>query len=1158
MLICNSQIYVELNKYEQESGIIINNYNEFVFKNIVNGFYVSELKAGGEIFNRVFVNGYYPDNNVGFPELPVMSKLIELPADAEIKVEILKYSEKVIDLKEFGIYTSIIPNQPSLRKDIDPSKVKFEKSKIIYNKKEFYSTNLVKVEKLGKMRGVQIAQLMLSPFSYDVESNTLTIIDNVEIRMEFVNADISKSLHTKKTKYSPLFEQSHKQLWNYKSSLTKDALSKYPIKYVIISDRMFENALQPFIEWKTKKGFNVITAYTDVIGNTTASIKTYLQGLYDSGNEANPAPTYLLIVGDVEQVPSFNTGTHVSDMYYCEFDGNGDYIPEMYFGRFSATTVEQLLPQIEKTLMFEQYTFPDDSFLKNALLVAGVDNTYSHVYCNGQVNYAANYYFNEDHGVNTSAYLHPESGGKLTEIITKINNGTGFVNYSAHCVASGWSNPKFYSSEVSGLTNEDQYFYSVGNCCLSNKFNNAECFGEALLRANKKGAVIHIGGSNNTYWSEDFYWSVGLTNNPTSNPTYEGTDPGVYDHLFHENGEVPYVTSGQMNYLGNMSVMASTSTRKKYYWEIYHVMGDPSLMPYVGVPSQLDADHNTVIPVGMPFIDVYTEPNAYAAISIGGVLIDAKISDSEGVLRFELGALTDGTYVDIVITKQFRIPYFGSVSITSSNNNNDVMLRKINTPTQVMHVSQSIFAPSFNILNIGNLNLESAVVGYKINEEPSFEIIWQGNLETFDTISVELPQITLQDGVYSFIAYADLPNGLEDENNNNNRIQRTLSIYSGNVSIINTLAPLPINCNVSELVPEIVIKNFDIYPLTSLKCSFECSGITMSIDWTGNIAYNETVNIQFPASAFPNGRHTINFSISEPNGGTNISRNIQSSAVFNIAHVGNSLELDFLTDNYGHENRWELIDLSTNEILHSDGSFPNYTITHNVYDLCLISGCYKFTVYDLYGDGMRGTSIGSNPPGAVIIKNKDSGNILLNLDGANPDFKLKYSFDFCLNPTDVVCPVDVTYGLRDELICLTNGLPQGGIYTGTQIIDGCFNPSQLGEGIYPVTYTYSFDGEEKSCIINVIVSLTSVESYSQNNSKIDIYPNPTNRIVNIKSLIEENFDIEVLNVFGQVVYKENNITNKIELDLSSFSQGTYFIKIHSGTDIVNKKISLLK
>ena len=50
-------------------------------------------------------------------------------------------------------------------------------------------------------------------------------------------------------------------------------------------------------------------------------------------------------------------------------------------------------------------------------------------------------------------------------------------------------------------------------CCQSNKFDEPTCFGEKLLRANNKGAVGYIGGSNNTYWDEDYWWAVGATSN---------------------------------------------------------------------------------------------------------------------------------------------------------------------------------------------------------------------------------------------------------------------------------------------------------------------------------------------------------------------------------------------------------------------------------------------------------------------------------------------------------------------------------------------------------------------------------------------------------------------------------------------------------------------
>jgi hypothetical protein len=91
--------------------------------------------------------------------------------------------------------------------------------------------------------------------------------------------------------------------------------------------------------------------------------KNYLKNLYNSGTSSDPPPSFVLFVGDVDQIPSFNgsTGSHVTDLYYCEY--TNDFLPEVYYGRFSCTGVSDLQPQIDKTLEYEKYLMPDDSFL---------------------------------------------------------------------------------------------------------------------------------------------------------------------------------------------------------------------------------------------------------------------------------------------------------------------------------------------------------------------------------------------------------------------------------------------------------------------------------------------------------------------------------------------------------------------------------------------------------------------------------------------------------------------------------------------------------------------------------------------------------------------------------------------------------------------------
>jgi hypothetical protein len=76
----------------------------------------------------------------------------------------------------------------------------------------------------------------------------------------------------------------------------------------------------------------------------------------------------------------------------------GDTIPDVLYGRFSARNSEELIPQLDKTIEYEQLN-SNSSFLKSVVLIAGWD--YSHTYKWGwpQIKYGIKYYFNEAHGI---------------------------------------------------------------------------------------------------------------------------------------------------------------------------------------------------------------------------------------------------------------------------------------------------------------------------------------------------------------------------------------------------------------------------------------------------------------------------------------------------------------------------------------------------------------------------------------------------------------------------------------------------------------------------------------------------------------------------------------------------------------------------------------
>ncbi|OFY13146.1 MAG: hypothetical protein A2X11_05055 [Bacteroidetes bacterium GWE2_42_24] len=621
------------------------------------------------LFTELGITDYSYSNIEGAPKVPVMRRLIEFPLGSTFEIKVVRENHRDYTLSELGIQHPIIPAQPPVSKQYeDASVLPFVYNQEIYAKDAFLFDEMAHVIPSGIMRGQNLGVLEIYPIQYNPVRGILRIYDVLEVTVVFKGGDLQATEMLKKRTASPFFSNTYRMAFNYKAFAPKDLITDAPITYVIVSDPMFEATLQPFIQWKTKRGFKVIEAYTNdaAVGTTTTSIKNYLQGIYNNPPAGYNVPSFVLFVGDVAQIPAFSgtAGSHPTDLYYCEY--TGDKLPELFYGRFSATTVAQLQPQIDKTLQYEQYTFPSDEFLGRALGVAGADASHQLTYGNGQVNYGTTYYFNTAHGLNTLALLQPEPSGANyhQQVINKVSEGLSIGNYSAHCGESGWSDPSFSISDIPSLTNNNMYGLLIGNCCLSNKFD-VTCFGEEILRAANKGAVGYIGGSNSTYWDEDFWWACGQKAVST-NPVYDPNHLGSFDRQFHDHGETTdewYITQGQMVVGGNLAVEESSSSMKTYYWEIYHLMGDPSLTIYAGVPQAVTASYQNAMLVGMTNLAVNTEEHAYVALSMNGTLLAAGVAPANGVVNLTFTALNNVGAADIVIMKQNRKPHIGQITV---------------------------------------------------------------------------------------------------------------------------------------------------------------------------------------------------------------------------------------------------------------------------------------------------------------------------------------------------------------------------------------------------------------------------------------------------------------------------------------------------------------
>ena len=515
------------------------------------------LKSVGGGFLELACDGMVLGNgSVGSPDLPSLRTLLHLPEGNILTVGELDGNEESYEgWLIFG--EDNIPLTPVTEGWFkDREQPGYEPDSALYATDGWYRTGEpVEVEHLGRMGHEEIYRLTVHPVAYNPVRGDLKVWDR-----------INGKLKVEKGKISPLA--------SHLSSLSSHLL--------IVSRPEFREGLQPFVTWKRQEGFEVGELYVDT--HKRDSVKARLSEWY-AGIPACGKPS-ILIVGDAAQIQAFigqtnvNGETHITDLYYGDF--TGDYLPEAMVGRWPVNDTAELHTVVAKTLRYEQFTDMDASQLRRLLAVAGSENTTpAPVTTNGQVRYVSREAKLAHSEMDTLCYRNPASADQLENIKADVGQGLGLLNYTAHCTVGGWTSPALSATGVE-QAGASQPTVFVNNCCKSNDFGGTG-FGEQLLRMPMGGAVGVIGATNSTLWNEDYYWAVGPKYPLSLEPSYSDNARGAFDALTGHRRTA--ATLGELLTAGNLAVTAFGTSYDRLYWEIYCLLGDPTLRPWIGVPS---------------------------------------------------------------------------------------------------------------------------------------------------------------------------------------------------------------------------------------------------------------------------------------------------------------------------------------------------------------------------------------------------------------------------------------------------------------------------------------------------------------------------------------------------------------------------------------------
>lgn len=181
-------------------------------------------------------------------------------------------------------------------------------------------------------------------------------------------------------------------------------------------------------------------------------------------------------------------------------------------------------------------------------------------------------------------------------------------------------------------------------------------------------------------------------------------------------------------------------------------------------------------------------------------------------------------------------------------------------------------------------------------------------------------------------------------------------------------------CSQTSFDPDITLTNGGSATLTSADVLYSVDGGAASTyNWTGNLASTQSATVTLPTINVGPGAHTFSVTVTNPNSTTDgDASNNTASASFTIVDPGSDISVEITTDNWGSETTWEITN-SFGVVMLTGGPYADGSPGTVYTDLdCLPNGCYTFTIFDSYGDGLNdgqntGDYLVSDSSGAALV-----------------------------------------------------------------------------------------------------------------------------------------------------------------------------------------------
>jgi PKD repeat protein len=536
---------------QPEVTVIVSNDSRTVIEYNLSGFTRESMNHDGHEYQSLRLPGHFTTLDVGKPQLPVINKLIAVPAGARLSVSVAQANAILLD--GYNVY----PFQTPLKETETPQR--FDMDEAFYHMQSNpYPGDIAVAGTRGQWRHLNVVKLIVQPFQFNPAAKELTVYTDLRIRLDFEEGygyGVTTDRPISAT-YDRIYSSA---ILNYDLlDLPKgngdgpDA----PYDMLIIAEDIYVDNMNSFVAWKNSKGISTQVTAMSTVGSTVADVKNYITQEYNNNNIS-----YVLLVGNETDIPMYTGYGFVSDYYYSLIAGSDNYA-DIAIGRFCVHSEANCNTMVSKSVAFEQNP-PAGDWLDNTVLVANWELAPGKYQgCKEEIRTATYSYlapdFTTQYGASTA------NGGdeaSNADVIASINAGQRLVNYRGHGSETAWTYWNVYGEyfglpEVASLNNGAMTPVIFGIACLNaNLSHTTNTLAEAFT-LDSEGAVAYLGASDPSY--------------TTANHTY---DKQLYLSTFHDG--VPAI--------GDISNIAATriindhgstglTNARMYFW-----LGDPTL-----------------------------------------------------------------------------------------------------------------------------------------------------------------------------------------------------------------------------------------------------------------------------------------------------------------------------------------------------------------------------------------------------------------------------------------------------------------------------------------------------------------------------------------------------------------------------------------------------